>query len=142
MSLRPTVMTLERPSFAEQRVVRLLRLFADRQFTGAPAYGRDLDVHYTDRQRTSNGLAGQQEGDLGLGGWGRDEFSSQLDLRYHEHGTDPMGPLALDARFPSHGGQRLSGSPVQHEPTPPQQEQQHITFRGMDPPATPGFQVR
>jgi hypothetical protein len=35
MSLRPTVMTLELPSFAEQRVVRLLRLFADRQFTGA-----------------------------------------------------------------------------------------------------------
>lgn len=35
MSPRPIVMALKRRSFAEQRVLRLLRLFADRQFTGA-----------------------------------------------------------------------------------------------------------
>nr|GAT51101.1 predicted protein [Mycena chlorophos] len=101
---------------------------SDRSINTALGFDRDLNVQYTDRRRTTTDQRGVQEHDLGQG---RDEYSAQLDVRYRERG-DPT-PLRLDARFPDHGGRRLSGSPVQHEEQPPQQEQQQHAFRGMEP---------
>ncbi|KAJ7058404.1 hypothetical protein C8F01DRAFT_1303941 [Mycena amicta] len=67
--------------------------------------------------------------------------SRQLDLHYSEHGDlqDQSTQLAFDARFPGHGGRRLSGGPVEHTPRPERQQQRHITFAGreLSPPAAP-----
>ncbi|KAJ7059630.1 hypothetical protein C8F01DRAFT_1254545 [Mycena amicta] len=61
----------------------------------------------------------------------------QPDARYSESGA--ARHLPVDPRFPGHGGVRLSGQSVEHEPQPHRQEQVRRTFRGMDPlpPSSP-----
>ncbi|KAJ7055349.1 hypothetical protein C8F01DRAFT_464944 [Mycena amicta] len=118
------------------------RRLTDQRFPGSGHVITNGDWHQHHASAVGIQYPGRQHNSDNVHNDGHQEYehNTEMDDRYSERGTpQPSSRLAVDARFPRHGGQRLSGVSVEHDKEPEPQQQVHYTFRGRDssPPPSP-----